>query len=196
MSEQISIKAMKKKLASPDKNPFGETTHVRTRKQKSVFANARTPLMNIETAEVNYWPSIHTIQDKDNEQFVKVFAAGASAAYALTLTGQKVFTAVLQQYLDTPIAGKWADSIELYWYGNGIEGRDVGMSERTFQRGLRELIENGFLHPRKGSSYWVNPALFFKGDRVLFINEYRRTRNEREPITIDMERLSIEDNRK
>ena len=24
------------------------------------------------------------------------------------------------------------------------------------------------------SSYWVNPALFFKGDRVLFVNEYRR----------------------
>ena len=68
----------------------------------------------------------------------------------------------------------YADSIELFWFGDGIEGRDVGMSEYTFKRGLRELLDKGFLYPKTPVSFWVNPALFFKGDRVLFIKEYRR----------------------
>jgi hypothetical protein len=48
------------------------------------------------------------------------------------------------------------------------------MSEKTFQRGLKELLEKRFLWARSPTSFWTNPALFFKGDRVLFIKEYRR----------------------
>lgn len=191
MSEKVTIKTLKKRLASPDRNPFGTANEITTRTLKKVIANTRTPLMNIETGEVNYYNSIHKIEEKDSEHFVKVYAAGMSASFELSTTAQKVFAAILDQYLKTPISGGYADSLELYWYGDGIEGRDVGMSERTFQRGLRELIEMSFLWPRKGSSYWVNPGMFFKGDRVLFIKEYRRISNEREPITIDMEPTAI-----
>lgn len=48
------------------------------------------------------------------------------------------------------------------------------MSEATFNRGLRELVDKGFLYPRLPGVYWTNPNLFFKGDRVAFIHEYRR----------------------
>ena len=68
----------------------------------------------------------------------------------------------------------FADAIELFWFGDGIEGRDVGMKEDTFKKGLRELLDKGFLAPKSPTSFWTNPALFFKGDRVLFIKEYRR----------------------
>jgi hypothetical protein len=51
---------------------------------------------------------------------------------------------------------------------------DVGMSEYTFKRGLRELLDKRFISPKDGVSFWTNPALFFKGDRVMFIKEYRR----------------------
>jgi hypothetical protein len=54
------------------------------------------------------------------------------------------------------------------------------MSEKTFQRGLRELLGKSFLAPKLPNVYWVNPALFFKGDRVMFIREYRR-RSSRQP---------------
>jgi hypothetical protein len=36
--------------------------------------------------------------------------------------------------------------------------------------------------------YWVNPTLFFKGDRVLFIKEYRRRRaGASQPEVTDIE---------
>lgn len=52
--------------------------------------------------------------------------------------------------------------------------RPIDMSEKTFQRGLKELLEKSFLAPRLHNSYWINPSLFFKGDRVRFIREYVR----------------------
>ena len=70
----------------------------------------------------------------------------------------------------------YADTIYLIWFDGGLSGRDIDMSEATFNRGLRELLSKGFISPRTPSVYWVNPALFFKGDRVAFIREYRRKR--------------------
>jgi len=35
-------------------------------------------------------------------------------------------------------------------------------------------LAKGFLAPRSPNLFWVNPSLFFKGDRVMFIKEYRR----------------------
>jgi hypothetical protein len=49
------------------------------------------------------------------------------------------------------------------------------MSDRTFHGGLKELLAKGFLAPKAPNQYWVNPALFFKGDRVAFVREYRKT---------------------
>jgi hypothetical protein len=48
------------------------------------------------------------------------------------------------------------------------------MKEDTFKKGLRELLDKSFLAPKDSASFWTNPALFFKGDRVMFIKEYRR----------------------
>ena len=52
-------------------------------------------------------------------------------------------------------------------------GNDIGMSDRTFHNGLKELIAKGFLSAKAPNQFWVNPALFFKGDRVAFLKEYR-----------------------
>ena len=59
------------------------------------------------------------------------------------------------------------------------------MSEDTFKKGLRELLDKGFLSPKTLNSYWTNPALFFKGDRVLFIKEYRRRRPTEQELLED-----------
>lgn len=130
--------------------------------------------MNPATGEITGIAAIHQIEERDDAEFVKVFAAGVAASYELTKTAQRVFQVVLDQYQRTPMSRGFADAIELFWFGDGIEGRDVGMKEDTFKKGLRELLDKGFLAPKSPTSFWTNPALFFKGDRVLFIKEYRR----------------------
>jgi hypothetical protein len=161
---------------SPQINPLVEPQGVRT-KRRYVKSGRSDELINAATGEVHGVAAIHQIEERDDAEFVKVFAAGVAASYDLTKTAQRVFQVVLDRYQRTPMSGGYADAVELFWFGDGIEGCDVGMSEYTFKRGLRELLDKRFLHPKTASGFWVNPALFFKGDRVMFIKEYVRKRS-------------------
>jgi len=114
-------------------------------------------------------------QELDETQFVKVFTAGIRAAFNLSLTGSRVFQAMLEVYQNQPLSGGFADSIYLHFFDGGLDGRKLEISERTYRRGLVELLENGFLYPRGENLYWVNPNLFFRGDRATFIRTYRKT---------------------
>ena len=160
---------------SPTYNPLMEPQQIKT-KRRLVKSGRSEDLVNPATGEITGVAAIHQIEERDDAGFVKVFAAGVAAGYELTRTAQRVFQVVLDQYQRTPMSRGYADAVNLFWFGDGIEGRDVGMSEKTFQRGLKELLSKGFLYPKAPASFWTNPALFFKGDRVLFIKEYRRVR--------------------
>ena len=173
MSEKLSLKAMKSEMMSPLINPLVEPQQLKTRR-RLVRSGRSEDLVNQATGEISGVAAIHQIEKRDDAEFVKVFAAGVAATYDLTKTAQRVFQVVLDQYQRTPMSRGYADSVELFWFGSGINGRDAGMSERTWMRGLKELLEKRFLYPKTTSTYWTNPALFFKGDRVLFIKEYRR----------------------
>ena len=173
MSEKLSLKAMKSEMMSPLINPLVEPQQLKTRR-RLVRSGRSEDLVNQATGEISGVAAIHQIEERDDAEFVKVFAAGVAATYDLTKTAQRVFQGVLDQYQRTPMSRGYADSVELFWFGSGINGRDAGMSERTWMRGLKELLEKRFLYPKTTSTYWTNPALFFKGDRVLFIKEYRR----------------------
>lgn len=173
MTDKPTLKAMKQTMMSPTHNPLMEPQQLVT-KRRYVRSGRSEDLINPATGEVHGVAAIHQVEERDDAEFVKVFAAGVAASYELTKTAQQVFQIVLAQYQQTPMSRGYADTVELYWFGDGIEGRDVGIKERTWQRGLKELLEKRFVWPKTSSSYWVNPALFFKGDRVMFIKEYRR----------------------
>lgn len=158
---------------SPTVNPLITPQQITT-KRRLVKSGRSEDLVNPATGEITGVAAIHQIEERDDAEFVKVFAAGVTASYDLTKTAQRVFQVVLDQYQRTPMNRGYADAVNLFWFGNGIEGRDVGMSEDTFKKGLRELLDKGFLYPKDSASFWTNPALFFKGDRVMFIKEYRR----------------------
>ena len=154
-------------------NPLVHTSDIKV-KQRQVRTGVRRDLVDPQTGEVSAVATIHSIEEKDDAQFVKVFAAGLAATYDLSKTAQMTFQAILDEYQRTPMAGGFVDTLYLAWMDGGLSGRDIGMSDKTFQRGLKELLSKGFLAPRSPNAFWVNPSLFFKGDRVLFLREYRR----------------------
>lgn len=158
---------------SPLVNPLMEPQQITT-KRRFVRSGKAEELVNPATGEVHGVATIHQVEERDDAEFVKVFAAGVAATYDLTKTAQKVFQVVLDQYQRTPMSRGFADYVNLFWFDDGIDGRSVGMSEYTFKRGMRELIDKRFIASKDGVSFWTNPALFFKGDRVMFIKEYRR----------------------
>jgi hypothetical protein len=175
MSSEINLRRLE---YSPTVNPLVDSTRAVKTKRSLVRAGTSKAMVDIETGEISQVSIIHQIKEKDDIEFVKVFAAGIAAAYELTKTASRVFQAVLQEYENTPMSGGFVDSVTLFWFDGGLSGVDLGMSEKSFQRGLKELLAKGFLSPKVPNQYWVNPALFFKGDRVRFITEYERKREK------------------
>lgn len=158
---------------SPTENPFIQGTEVRTKHKTVRTRSTPRDLMDPDTGEIVGSSIIHIIEERDEQQFVKVFADGVRAAFDLTRTGHKVFQIVLEAYQQEKMTGGYADAVTLFWFGDGLDGRSVGIGERTFERGMKELVQKGFLWHKRPNEFWVNPALFFKGDRVAFLREYR-----------------------
>lgn len=181
MSELESIN-LKKLVYNPDFNPLLEPQNI-TVKKRFVKTGSSAELVNTSTGEVAQVSTIYTVNQRDDASFVKVFAAGVAAAFELQRTSSRVFQAVLQEYERAPMRAGFAEFVELAWFNDGLCGQSIDMSEKTFQRGLKELLMKKFLSPRSPNTYWVNPSLFFKGDRVRFITEYRRSKREAEAKT-------------
>lgn len=158
---------------SPNENPFMAGAELRTTTKIVRTRAAPRDLMDPDSGEVIGKTVIHTIEERDEEQFVKVFAEGVRAAFDLSKTAARVFNAVLSEYQASRMTGGYADHLTLFFFNDGLNGRAIDMSEKSFQRGLKELLGKGFLSPKAPNQFWVNPALFFKGDRVAFLKEYR-----------------------
>lgn len=164
---------------SPNSNPLVEPREIAIKK-RYVRTGRREELVNPKTGEISQAVVHQQVMEKDDAEFVKVFAAGIKAMYDLNRTAARVFQLVLEKYEQEPMAGGYADSLYLVWFDGGLSGQAIGMSEATFNRGLRELVDKGFLYPRLPGVYWTNPNLFFKGDRVAFVHEYRRKKASRQ----------------
>lgn len=173
---------------SPDHNPLLEPTTVSVQRRYVRSAKTRE-LVDPLTGEVSAVATVHMVEEKDGHEFVKVFAEGVRAMYGLSKSGMRVFQAILDEYQATKMSGGYADSVYLHWFGQGLSGRSIGMSEATFHRGMKELLIHRFLAPRSAHLYWVNPALFFRGDRVAFVREYRRRRDATSAIATDTDAL-------
>jgi hypothetical protein len=168
---------LRKLQFSPQVNPFVQPVTVEIdakAKRRYVRTATSQELVDPETGEVKAVSMVHTVEERDDAEFVKVFAEGVKAAFSLSASGAKVFRAVLEAYQKEKMTGGYADALTLFWFGDGLNGEAIDISEKTFQRGLKELLSKEFLLPKAPNQYWVNPALFFKGDRVAFVKEYRR----------------------
>jgi hypothetical protein len=104
-------------------------------------------------------------EEVDTTRFVKLFLDGIKQAAGLSKTGMQVFELVYQQMRANP----GSDEIKL----NQYVARDYGLSDRTYQRGVRELLEKEFLYrsPSDGV-YFVNIRFMFNGDRLAFVRTY------------------------
>ena len=104
-------------------------------------------------------------EEVDSTRFVKLFLDGIKQAAGLSKTGMQVFELVYHQMRANP----GADEIKL----NQYVAKDHGMSDRTYQRGVRELLEKEFLYrsPSDGV-FFVNIRFMFNGDRLAFVRSY------------------------
>lgn len=106
-------------------------------------------------------------EEVDKERFVKLFLAGLKQASGLSKAGLAIFEVVYNQVRENPNR----DTVNLSFIGATAEIKDL--NERTYRRGLRELLEKEFLFrsPYDGT-FFVNIRYMFNGDRLAFVKGY------------------------
>ena len=104
-------------------------------------------------------------EEVDTTRFVKMFLDGIKQAAGLSKTGIQVFELVYHEMRANP----GVDEIKL----NQYVAKDHNINDRTYQRGVRELLEKQFLYrsPSDGV-YFVNIRFMFNGDRLAFVKTY------------------------
>ena len=140
----------------------------------------RMMMVNSSTSEIvgpaGFWYG----QDVDRTQFVKLFVNGVKAFKELTNAGTKVFEVL---YLEVQ---KQVGKDKVYLSFNAVDQDISPMSEATYSRGMRELIEKSFVAPTMLQGwYYLNPDYMWNGDRLAFVKEYRMKPTAKAPSKFD-----------
>ena len=167
-----------------DKNPFMMDMKTKTKK----ISNKRGDMMLVQrdSGEVHsqiagFWES----HEVDSTKFVKLFIRGVKALKELTGAGTKVFEVLYLRVQE----GIGKDQI--YMSFSSVDQDLTPMSNPTYDRGMRELIEKGFIAatPSQGM-YWLNPSFVWNGDRLAFVQEYHKKTKlsspDRDTTTLDL----------
>ncbi|ETN79618.1 firmicute plasmid replication protein [Necator americanus] len=172
-------------VALYDKNPFMVEMTTKTRR----VTNKRGDMMlvNNQTGEIQsniagFWEA----EEVDSTKFVKLFVQGVKALKELTGAGTKVFEVLYLRVQEN--IGKDRVFMAL----SEVDQALTPMSEATYTRGMRELIEKGFIAatPTQGW-YWLNPSFVWNGDRLAFVKEYRKASGKPKALEKDTRTLDL-----
>lgn len=160
----------KKGVSAYAKNPFWQPYEVKIGKRHVTIAGGLTTTP--EGGEVQH-TGIHRVEFVDEDKFVKLFTQNLKVFFDLSPASQKVLRCVLETLQANPNA----EGIALPWFvvEDFSKENDLKMSRTSFHRALKEMLEKGFIAESEMANYfWINVNLFFNGDRMTFITEYRK----------------------
>ncbi len=125
------------------------------------------------TGEVIAQGAFAFVEEKevDSEQFVKMYLAGIQRYGELSKAGALLFEFVYREISGKE--GKDKDTVVIN-YLLALKWKP-DLAERTYYRGMSELLEKGFLFRSIATDiYFVNVRFMFNGDRMALVQSYRR----------------------
>ena len=169
----------RKNVVAHKSNPWAKELAHTIKKGKRItgFATARHHLVDQVTGEAKGEMAFVGAQRVvDREEFVKFFGSGIIEIFELTKPGKDLFKAILNSYME---AKNQPDQIYIN-LATLKEECKYTKSRATFSNAMAELLQKGFFAPveHKENLYWVNPHLFYKGDRIRIVNEFVRKGTE------------------
>ncbi len=153
---------------SNKKNPFLNETLYHVEKGEKVYLSAsKDPDMIIASDGEIRGYSLYARRIKvDKAQFAKIFINNIANWFGLSKSGIRVFGYIVsivkpnkdEFYIDFEECMKFAQY----------------KSKKTILSGLAELLENKFIARGKHAyHYFINPTIFFNGNRLTFIEQYQ-----------------------
>lgn len=149
-----------------DKNPYLPNLIIPSRNKTVAISNKQLELFDdTGVATVSEHAFIGIRKRVDKEQFVKIFKGQIRALFELSAAGIKVFG----YFMD---ATRISDSM-IYFSLSGCKEFTGYKSVNSINLGVSELLEKGFIARGPDSNtFFINPAIFFNGDRMTVVNQY------------------------
>ena len=182
-------------------NPFTANMVIPVRGQQvriSRFGQERNVLINQSTGE-QFGTHVVTYKRVDSSQFVKLFTDNIALTFDLTSAGIKAFNVLLWAVQSN---AKNADFINL---GSLVREEFIAVqpnkeySQRTFARGLTELVKNKIIaNAYIPGFYFINPNFVFNGDRIAFTTLIEKktpltSKNEIKPLRVEHADGTVDD---
>lgn len=181
-------------------NPFVQdgTFSVPMRSKTDVLETAGPMVLtDSTTGEAMDVAEIRRRKTVDTDKFVKLFVSHLHAFFDLKPGTIKLMTALIDELSQARYMN--GDTIYLN-YARVVEyferHQTKPPAKGTFFSAMAEMTEKGFVAPSVDQNLWfVNPAIFFNGDRVKFVTELRRKRTSKtEQLEAEgQQRLEIDD---
>lgn len=152
-------------------NPSVPTADFITKRKKIRYGNERKGFIvdNSSGEILNVGGAgFYEFEEVDKTRFVKLFLAGVKQASGLSKSGLTLFEVVYRELQKHP----GEDKVMLSYFATSDQIENL--TERSYQRGLRELLNKEFLYrsPSDGV-FFVNIRFMFNGDRLAFVKGYR-----------------------
>lgn len=164
-------KSGKRGLKRYERNPFISGALASTKTGVRKISNSdgnRMMVVSEQTGEIMAPAGFWHAQEVDKTAFVKLFVNGVKALRALTGSGTKVFEVLYLRVQE----GIGKDQLWLTY--PSLDQAVTPMSEATFYRGMRELLDKAFIaESTTPGLYFLNPDYLWNGDRLAFVQEYR-----------------------
>lgn len=154
-------------------NPFWEAIAIPTRRKRSILETGDKLLTDRATGVVEGVAEVSRVFEVDSDAFIKVYTRFLHVFFDISKNAQRLFEVVLTE------TGKKKEQDEIYLHPKTAERyhkekpNGKGYSQASFYRAVSELIDSGIIaRSATGPNlYWINPVIFWNGDRIRFVTE-------------------------
>jgi hypothetical protein len=165
-SAEIVPRVMKE-LVKYEKNPFmGKLVEEIVIKDQKVRAGKSGILIDKETNEEKVFNAVYAVKKVDRAKFVKIYTSEISALFELPKSATHMFafvTSILEVGKDW-VYIHYPEAMEFCGYKHANQVRE----------GIKHLVGCGLLAASmRPNFYFINPQIFFNGDRALLVKEYQ-----------------------
>jgi hypothetical protein len=169
-------------------NPFLDNTKYKTRNKRVSVQAGRQVLLDRDTGELQAPTEVMAVYQVDGEQFIKIYTSQIRSLFELGPAAfrlmEVVFAKVQHEAINKDTIYLNSKAAEEYFQKAGRQA----MSRATYDRAVRELLEKRILAQSElPHLYFINPHIFFNGDRVRFISEYRKKKPAPDNRQMDLE---------
>lgn len=166
-----------------EENPFLNGFSVPVRRKRVQVGETDDVIVNTKTGEVTDIPTVTRYVEVDTDVFVKLFVGQIGVFFSLPNRAMKLAEVLMYEmgrFAGTDMVYLNQAAAERYFRKTGKSG----MSKVTYHRALSDMLNAGLIaYSDRPGLFFLNPHVFFNGDRARFVTEYRKKKvREREQL--------------